>query len=354
MEIREGDLVLLRRWEGTENGLCFAADYDRELIAGRVGRVITVYSDGDVQVDVGDDVPFTCWAKGYFEKVSSLKVGDTVKLRKFENTELVHWHPMMDALIGQTVAVKRMSRFAPGAIVVNDSNMREWTWPVGTFDVVAESTSTTMPNTAKVPSATPTFPTTITPPVEGNSCILGPKEEENEMPNTSVPATNRNRVAVDEALRRAPIEWSLDEAHEMIVKLAVGTVKVRAHKPIIKAWVEEQLQSEYGKALLGVVIGNVVPLVAPHLGRGEKLVQRVSDELLAVSYKKAMVRAARDLKKVGGPLLKAGMKLFATLFDRVEDAERMREVAALGAGSEGVGLFAEAAVSDKIPTKAQH
>ncbi len=245
------------------------------------------------------------------------------------------WHPAMDALVDQVVPVQDLSSYEPGAIVVHDRQMRKWMWPKGAFDLVA-------------------------PVVVACASLDSQAQEEKEPNMPSIPASvapasapSRNRSAVNEALRRAPVEWSLDEAHEMIVKLAVGTVKVRAHKPIIKAWVEEQLQSEYGKALLGVVVGNVAPLVAPHLGRGEQLVQRVSDELLAVSYKKAMVRAARDLKKVGGPLLKMGMKLFATLFDRVEDAERMREVAALGAGSEGSGLFAEAAVSDKMPAAAQ-
>lgn len=146
---------------------------------------------------------------------------------------------------------------------------------------------------------------------------------------------SRNRRAIDVALVRSPVELTLDEAHALIVKWALGTVENKAHRPIIRDWLEKHLRSEYGKATLGILVGNLAPPAAEYLGRSPELVGRIADEFLNRSYTTAMVQGGKDLLKLGGPLARMGMRLFGKLFDRVERAEQMR-VLASGTSSSAV------------------
>ncbi len=92
------------------------------------------------------------------------------------------------------------------------------------------------------------------------------------------------------------------------------TVTNKAHKPIIREWLETQLSSDYGKALLGAAVASLTPMAAPLLGKHGPIVERVSQELLTRSYTVGLVKSGADLLKLGKPLL----SMLSMLFTRFE------------------------------------
>lgn len=119
-------------------------------------------------------------------------------------------------------------------------------------------------------------------------------------PATPAPTTSRTRRAFDEAKKRVPVKITLNEAHALIVKLALGTVKTKAHKPVIKEWLEERLRSDYGKALLGALIASPigVPLWASMLGKSGAAAEAIADEFATAAMETAGVKLGGDVLKL--------------------------------------------------------
>lgn len=149
--------------------------------------------------------------------------------------------------------------------------------------------------------------------------------------NKSETPKSRNRRAIDAALFRSPVEWTLDQTHDFVIYLLNRDLEglPEAERIAIQSWATKKLKSPYGKALLGIIAGNLAPLAATYLAHAETLVEQASDKMLEYAYTTAFKEVGTDLVKfIGKPGLRKLKEIYKGMTRGVERAEKARQLGA--------------------------
>lgn len=239
-----------------------------------------------------------------------LQVGDVVVCQRFTDRDFC-FVSSMEKHVGQAGVI--VSIHADKIRVRH--GQEEWNWAPEAVSLYA------------LPKAEPkTKETNMT-----DKAVTNPKPEEAK--------PSRNRRAIDVALFRSPVEWSVDELHGLIMQLVYQDTESmpEAQREGARSWTEEKLRSEYGRALLAIVAGNIAPVLAPYLGKGEALADKVADIALEYGYTTGFKKAGGAIVKIlGAKIVQEVRGIFEKLFESVEKAEHVRK---LGAAQTAADLF---------------
>lgn len=124
---------------------------------------------------------------------------------------------------------------------------------------------------------------------------------------------NRFMAALKEGAKRAPVEVGVDKGHEMLKELLVSAANAESPREegIIREYVTRLLASDYGKAIGAYVIGELLHLAAPKLGKRANIAKAAGREFAN--------RAATVAEKTAGSHLIAlfpkGINLLNELLD---------------------------------------
>lgn len=141
------------------------------------------------------------------------------------------------------------------------------------------------------------------------------------------PKKSRNRRAIDVALFRSPVEWTIDQAHEFVVYLLERDIAhlPKAERDIIQGWAVGKLKSAYGRAALGIFAGNIAPIAASYLSQASTVIEEASDKVLEYGYTTAFKEIGTDFVKfIGKPGMRKLKALYNGMTKGVERAEKVR------------------------------
>ena len=344
--VEVGDTVFLRAWTGSANGNEFGLDLDRPKMVGQRAKVKVVCRDGDVVVEC-PGLLSARWSPGYFDLVEkpapnaqpapapvAPKVGDSVRLHKFEDGPRIVFNPKMQPLVG---TVQKIQGFNDLGIKLEGYS---WTWAHDAFELVALSAA------AESPVAVPEVPFRALADISLEQIQAHQVKEKTTMSQiqhpTPTPDTFVTRLteASKEGAKRALVEAGVDKGHEWLKELLIsagGDMSPR-EEGIVREYLTRLLSSPYGKALGAYAVGEGLTLAAPHLGARAPLAAAAGREFRNRATTVAAKSAAGDLFA----LLPRGVCLVNELLNGFGDSltPETKEPAALSSGAISSTAFA--------------